>query len=140
MSRRRRPEYTSRGDRIAELNYVIRFRPEYLDKVLSGRKKLTVRLGIVRPRFGELLIVCDDWVYGIAEVKKLSIMRLEELTDDIAKREGFRNREELIRELKKLYPDVKERNLVTVIEFEVKEVFSRPKRLLDVIRQIKGLS
>ncbi len=126
------------GWRVAELNYVIRFKPEHLEKVLSGRKNVTVRLGLVRPRFGELLIVCNDLVYGVAEVKRLDFMRLEELTDDIAKREGFKTREDLIRELKRLYPDAENRSIVTVIEFEVKETFSRPRRLLDVIREIRG--
>ncbi len=139
MNRKRRlPEYTPRGDRIAELNYVIRFKPEYLDKVLSGKKKITIRLGLVRPRFGEVLIVCNDLVYGIAEVKRVDVMKVEDLTDDIAKREGFRNKDELLRELKKLYPNVRERNLITLIEFEIREVFSRPKKLLEVIRQLKG--
>ena len=134
---RRRAERTATGNRVAELNYVIRFKPEYLDRVLSGKKNITLRLGIVRPRFGEIYIVCNDLVYGVAEIESLKLMRLEEITDEIAKREGFRSKEELIRELRKLYPEIRDTSYVTLIQFRVKEIFPRPRKLLDVIKQIR---
>ncbi len=123
--------------RVAELNYVLRFKPEYLQRVLRGEKRVTIRLGIVRPRFGELLIVCNNLVYGIAEVESIDIRRIEEIPKEILHEEGFRNIRDLINELRKLYPEIKDTTYVTIIRFRVKEVFDKPKDMMKMILRIK---
>ncbi len=123
--------------RVAELNYVLRFRPEYLQRVLRGEKRVTIRLGIVRPRFGELLIVCNNLVYGIAEVESIDIRRVEDIPEEVLREEGFRSTKELINELRKLYPEIKDTTYVTIIRFHIKEVFDRPRDMLKMILRIK---
>ncbi len=132
-----RERRTSRDTRIVELNYVLRFRPEYLHKVLSGEKRVTIRLGIVRPRFGELLITCNNLVYGIAEVESLDIRKLEEVPKDVIREEGFRNHKELLEELRKLYPEIRDTTYVTIIRFRVKKIFEKPQDMLKAILRIK---
>ena len=129
---------SSKFGRFAELNYVIRFKPEFLNQVLSGRKNITIRWGIVRPRFSELLITCNDLVYGIAEIEELKYLKLNEIPNEIIRKEGVKSKEELIRILKELYPDAKETDYVTLIKFRVKKVFRQPRKLIEVIKEIKN--
>ena len=127
-----------RFGRFAELNYVIRFKPEFLNQVLSGRKNITIRWGIVRPRFSELLITCNDLVYGIAEIEELKYVKLNEIPDSVIRKEGVKSKEELIKILKELYPEVKESDYVTLIKFKVKKIFRQPRKLIEVIKEVKN--
>ncbi|NPA23858.1 MAG: ASCH domain-containing protein [Crenarchaeota archaeon] len=127
-----------RGRESLELNYVIRFRPEYLDKVLRGEKRVTLRLGIVRPRFGEVLIACGNRAYGLCEIESMEITSIDKLDDKIVKMEGFKSREELIRALRSLYPEVAEKDLVTIIRFRVSKIFQRPIPLNKAVTDLKG--
>ncbi len=137
MNRRSRGRDFKSRDRIVELNYVIRFRPEYLDRVLSGSKRVTVRLGIVRPRFGEVLITCGNLVYGVGEIESFEIYRIDQLPENIVREEGFKSKSELLNALRQLYPEIKDTSFVTVIRFKVKKIFKNPKPLNMAVQQFK---
>ncbi len=137
MSRRRRYSREKRGKTSIELNYVIRFRPEYLDKVLKGEKRVTLRLGIVRPRFGEVLIACGDRAYGLCEIESMEVTSIDKIDERIVKMEGFRSRDELLKALRSLYPEVSEQDLVTIIKFRVSKIFQRPVPLNKAVTDLK---
>jgi len=137
MPREQKQRRGRRGRESVELNYVIRFRPEYLDKVLRGEKNITLRLGIVRPRFGEVLIVCGNKAYGICEIESMDVTTIDKLDEKIVKLEGFKSREELLQALRELYPDVVERDLVTIIRFRVRKIFQRPIPLNKAVTDFK---
>ncbi len=124
--------------RFAELNYVIRFKRELLDKVISGRKSVTIRWGIVYPRRRELIIVSNDHAYGIARIIDVKYVKVRDLPDDVIRDEGFRSLSDLISSLKSIYPNIKESDYVTVIRFRVERVFRSPKKLIDVIDKLKS--
>jgi len=49
------------------------------------------------------------------------VKRVKELTDEDAKKDGFRNINELIDALKRIYGGIKGEDLVTIIHFEIPE-------------------
>ena len=101
----------------------IMMRGEYARLLLSGRKKATIRLGKVVPKYNEVII--HSWGRPIAKARIVNVTykRVKELTDDDARKDGFRSREELVRELRRVYGNVKDDDLVTVIELEVTQRF-----------------
>ncbi len=101
---------------------------EYKDKLLRGEKKATIRVGHVRgARPGKVVFLhCGGYVYGKVRITDVRTKKVSELTDRDAKLDGFENREELIKALKEHYPDLKDDDIVTIIEFEWVEKFDEP--------------
>ncbi|ACB40853.1 ASCH domain-containing protein [Pyrobaculum neutrophilum] len=112
--------------REVDLGPYLRFKQKYLEGVLSGRKRVTVRHGIVRPRFNLVYIVCCGEIYAEAFITKVYYTRLGKLGEDVAAAEGMESREELIAELKEIYGDVGEDDTVSVIYFAVVRRYERP--------------
>lgn len=94
-------------------------RGEYARLLLMGVKRATIRLGKVVPRYEEVII--HSWGRPIAKARvvRTYYKRVKELGDEEARLDGFRSREELIRELKRVYGDISGDDLVTVIELEI---------------------
>ena len=61
---------------------------------------------------------CGGYVLGRVKIKKISRKKLTELTDEDARRDGFKNKEELVKVLKKHYPKIGDKTKLTMIEFE----------------------
>jgi len=92
---------------------------KYVDLILEGKKTLTIRLGIVKPRYEEIII--HGGGRPIAKVKIIRVYhkRIGELSDDDAIKDGFENRKELINELRKIYEKIGDDDWVTLIEFKI---------------------
>jgi hypothetical protein len=89
-----------------------------MELLRAGKKKCTVRLGTVSVA-SEALLMSDGHRSVEIRVLKVDTSRsFAELTDQDALAEGFRDREELRKDLKKYYPGVAETDLVSVIYFE----------------------
>ncbi len=96
---------------------------KYLDLILSGKKVTTIRYGIVKPKFQEVIIHSAGKVIGKAIIKRVVYKKVKDLTDEDAQKDGFSNKQELVRELKKTYPDLRFSDYVTIIEFELVQRF-----------------
>lgn len=92
---------------------------KYINGILSGRKKATIRRGIVKPRYKEIIVHGAGRPIAKIYVERVYYKRLHELTDEDAVKDGFSSREELVNELKKVYPGIKDDEWVTIIEFKV---------------------
>ncbi len=101
---------------------------EYRDKLLRGEKRATIRVGRVRgARPGKVVYLhCGGYVYGKVRITNVRTKRVRELTDRDARLDGFENREELIKALREHYPNLRDDDLVTIIEFEWVEKFDEP--------------
>ncbi len=96
----------------------------FADLILDGRKTTTIRIGIVKPRYKEIIIHGHGRPLAKAEIVGIKVKKARELTEEDAMRDGFRSPEELIKALEELYsatirPDTK----LTIIEFRVKQRF-----------------
>ncbi len=89
-----------------------------MELLRQGRKRCTIRLGIVSVATPEILMT-DGRVNVLVRILKVDCARcLGDLTDQDAQDEGFRTREELLQDLKKYYPQAKSNDPITVIYFE----------------------
>lgn len=91
----------------------------YVEKLLSGEKRATVRRGIVKPKYDEITIHAGGRPVAKAKITRVYYKKLHELSDYEAKLEGYNSREELIQELKRVYKGIRDDEYVTVIEFEI---------------------
>ncbi len=91
----------------------------YVDDLLSGRKHATIRRGIVKPKYREIIIHGGGRPVAKAIIKRVVHKRLRELNDQDAVLDGFRNRVELLGELEKVYGRLDPDEWVTIIELEV---------------------
>ncbi len=92
---------------------------EYVDKILKGIKRATIRLGIVKPRYNEIIIHGGGRPVAKVRITKVRYKKLNELTDEDAKMDGFNSLEELLHHLRKAYGKISSNDVVTIIEFEV---------------------
>ncbi len=122
-----------RISRFIEIDRYITFKRMFLEQVLSGKKRTTIRLGIVRPRYSEVYIACENYVYAIAEIERIEYLKVHELDEDIVKSEGFKCKEELLKALKRIYGKLNTTDYVTLIWFKVKKILDKPKRLDKII-------
>ena len=99
---------------------------EYVEALLSGVKRGTIRLGVVKPD-RELFIHSGGRIVARAVVESVEYRRVSELTDEDARLDGFPSREALIRALRRLYPGLKPSDVVTIIRFERVEPMDAPE-------------
>jgi hypothetical protein len=97
----------------------IMLKATYIEKVLSNEKKATIRKGIYKPKYSEVIIHAGGRPIAKARITRVYYKKLKEIGDYEAKLEGLNNASELVKELRKVYGDVKEDDYFTVIEFEV---------------------
>jgi hypothetical protein len=97
----------------------IMLKATYIEKVLSNEKKATIRKGIYKPKHSEVIIHAGGRPIAKARITRVYYKKLKEIGDYEAKLEGLNNASELVKELRKVYGDVKEDDYFTVIEFEV---------------------
>lgn len=92
---------------------------EYVDLILSGKKKATMRLGLVKPRYNEMILHGGGKPIAKIRITNVRYKRIKELDERDAKIDGFKNVDDLLKHLKKAYGDVKPDDIVTIIEFDV---------------------
>lgn len=97
----------------------IMIRGKYVEEIIEGRKKTTIRKGIVKPKYREVILHGGGKPVAKVLIERVYHKKLCELTDSDALKDGFKSREELIKELKKTYSNISEDDWVTIIEFKV---------------------
>ena len=100
---------------------------KFAKDILTGKKKATIRLGRVKVRSNEFLIHSGGRIIARAKLKNIRYKKVKELSDEDAKLDGLNSREELIDELRNYYGDLKDDDIVTIIEFEIIEVLNEPE-------------
>jgi len=104
----------------------IEFLGDYTKKILSGEKKATIRRRTHKYSPGDVVYVhAGGKVLGKAIITNIRHVRLKEITDEDAKMDGFKNKEELIKALKQHYGTINPNDEFTIIEFKIIE---RPKK------------
>jgi hypothetical protein len=107
------------GTRAKFIGRHLMLKGAYVEKILCGEKRATIRRGIVKPKYNEITIHAGGRPVAKARISRVYYKKLCELGDYEAKLEGYSSREELIRELRRVYKGIRDDEYVTVIEFEV---------------------
>ena len=99
----------------------IYFSKEYRKKLIKGEKCSTIRLGRRKKyKVGDVVeLVVNEKPVAKALITNVEFLKLKDLTDERAKKDGFHTKSKLIRALKKHYPKIREDSNVTVIEFKI---------------------
>jgi len=100
---------------------------QFVEKILSGEKATTIRLGRVEIHSKEFYIHAGGRIIARAVIEGVSYKRLKELTDEDAKADGFNSVSELKETLRKFYPNIKEHDWVTIIRFRIVEKLDQPE-------------
>lgn len=113
---------TSLSRQVKEVKFLGRhlmLKGRYVDAILEGRKKATIRKGLVKVKYEELIVHGAGRPVAKVRVRDVIYKRLSELTDDDAKLDGFKSKEELLRELERTYGRLRPDDVVTIIIFDV---------------------
>jgi len=108
-----------RKPRIRFIGRHLMVKGKYIEKILKGEKKATIRLGIVKPKYDEVFIHGGGRPVALAKIVKIIHKRVKDLTDSDALKDGFSSRKELLKELKKNYGELDPNEYVTIIVFKV---------------------
>jgi len=114
------------------LGKFLNFKRKYLERVLRGEKTTTIRRGIVTPSKDHVYLACEGKVLGEARISSLRFVKIKDLTDADAKRDGFESRDELLKALREIYPDISQEDWVTVIALEGVTRYSKPLAVEDL--------
>jgi len=96
------------------------FKKEYGEGIVKGSKTSTIRLSSTLKKGDEVEVVAGRVRLGIARIEDVEVKEVRELTDEDARTDGFRNREELVRALKKIYGRrITDRTEVKLIRFRM---------------------
>lgn len=98
----------------------ITFKAAYAADILEGRKESTVRLNTSLKKGDVVDIIAGMVKIGTAKVESVEEKTVSQLTNEDAVRDGFENREELLKALKKIYGNrIGETTRVKVIRFRL---------------------
>lgn len=114
--------------RIIYLGRHLMLKSNYIDKVLNcgiGGVARTIRIGYVKPKFKEIYIHSQGKVIAKAEIINTIYKRVKDLTDEDAKLDGFSNRKELLKELRKIYGKFSLNDWVTILELKILEYLNK---------------
>lgn len=109
----------SSGRKVKYVGRHLMMKGAYVDKVLSNEKKATIRKGVVKPKYGEIIIHAGGRPIAKAKITRVYYKKLRELGEYEARVEGFNSVEELMQELRRVYGNVKDDDYFTVIEFKI---------------------
>ncbi len=102
----------------------INFDAEYVESILEGKKMTTIRKGIKSYPVGRIVELTVNYKpFARARVVKVVVKRVRDLTDEDAVRDGFNGRDQLINALRRIYGEIKESDLVTIVHFKVLESY-----------------
>ncbi len=107
--------------RVQYLGRHIMIKGVFADKLLEGSKSTTIRLGIVKPRYKEVIVHGHGRPLAKAEVTEVRVKRVSELTEEDARRDGFKSLDDLLDALKSVYGDIGPDDYVTIIGLRVKQ-------------------
>jgi len=98
----------------------ILIKPVLLELVKQGIKTSTCRNGIRTYPLGKTILksnVSEDFVY--IEITELKYYKFKDITDEIAKTDGFKNKENLIEVMKEIYGDITPESDISIVFFKL---------------------
>ena len=94
---------------------IIQIAPTFIEPILHGNKKTTIRLGSRNYRLGPAILRSESGDLDV-RITGLRVTTLSRLTEDDAVRDGFDNLEALRHRLCDFYPDISDESVITIVE------------------------
>ncbi|MEM4444754.1 MAG: ASCH domain-containing protein [Thermofilum sp.] len=103
------------------------FSREYLGKLLSGEKRVTIRARNPNVKKGDTALVHSaGLLVGKVRIVSVASKRVRDLSEIEAKEDGFPSLEELKKALRRHYPNLRDDSFVYVVRFEWIERYDPP--------------
>ncbi|MEM2024723.1 MAG: ASCH domain-containing protein [Desulfurococcaceae archaeon] len=118
--------HISRRSRVKFIGRHLMMKGIYVEKLLKGVKRATIRRGIVKPRYREVIIHAGGKPVAKARIVRVYHGKLKELGEYEARVDGYESTEELIADLKRIYRGLSDDDAITVIEFRVTQKLEGP--------------
>ncbi|MCE4621248.1 MAG: ASCH domain-containing protein [Desulfurococcales archaeon] len=115
----KKPSSNAKVRRVKYLGRHLMIKGEFADMVLEGVKTTTIRVGVIKPKYDEIIIHGKGRPLAKAKIVKVTTKKLSELSDEDARRDGFSDKESLIRALTRVYGALEPDDIVTIIEFKI---------------------
>ncbi len=97
----------------------LNFSKEYLKKLLSGKKLMTIRRGKRKFEIGdEVDVYCGGKKIGRVRITSIKYKTLPEINLEDIKKDGFKSKRKLKKALRKHYRKLRKNDIFTLIEFE----------------------
>ena len=122
------------------LGRYLSFRKEYIKPILSGKKKTTIRLGIVTPRHSRVYLESEGKVYGELSIESTEYVKFSELTEKDAACDGFETLNDLKKALESIYNRLRDDDWLTVIHFDVVQRYDKPVTRDEIEQSFGNLS
>lgn len=97
---------------------LLRVKSEFIPLIQQGLKSSTVRAGRRAVREGPAEVVSGRKSLAVV-ITRVEYKKFSALNDDDAKKDGFRDAEELEAALRQIYPDIHTGDDVTIIHFKL---------------------
>ncbi|HDI47183.1 MAG TPA: ASCH domain-containing protein [Candidatus Methanomethylia archaeon] len=97
----------------------LRFSKEYMQAVLSGRKTSTIRVHTKLKKGDEVDITVNGRIIGAVKILNVEKKPLKELTDEDARKDGFKDKAALLKALYKHYGKLPRNLPVYIIDFKL---------------------
>ncbi len=96
----------------------LNFDPEYLELLVNGEKKSTIRMR-TRLKPGDVVdVYAGDSYVGMAKILEVRLKKMSQLTERDAKIDGFKNLKDLKKALKKHYGYIPDNTKLSIIYFK----------------------
>jgi len=105
----------------------LNFKKEYKETLQSGEKITTIRMKTNLKPEDVVEIVAGGESCGYARIKSIVRKRISEISDKDARNDGFKNRRELLRALKKIYGKITPETRIYIIRFEKEDLKKKVK-------------
>jgi len=79
----------------------IMIKGKFVEKILNGEKTSTIRLGRVKPKYKEMIVHGGGRPVAKILITSIIYKKVRELNDCDARKDGFKDKKELLNELKK---------------------------------------
>ena len=98
----------------------LNFSEDFTEKIKKGEKTATLRLGVKDYHEGEEVIIrAGSEELGYAKIIAVRLKKFSEITEEDAKIDGFKNKEDLKKELERFYGKFPSDAVFTQIIFEL---------------------
>jgi len=106
----------------------IMIKGRFVEALMNGVKRATIRLGHVVPRYRDVIIHGGGRPVAKAVITNVIYKKVRDLTDEDAKKDGYNSVKELIEDLERIYNrKISSDEEVTIIEFEVTAALNQLK-------------
>lgn len=101
------------------MNKTINFHPKFKKPILEGKKTTTIRLKTQLKTGEKVVLTANNKPFATAKITNIKQIKLKEINNKIAKKDGLKNKKQLQKLLKQIYKQINQETQLYLIEFKI---------------------